>query len=91
MKKILTTGIISLLIIATTAGSTQVLAQESAATLPIETSINTQSVGITPRAEQFEWYHRKKADGTLEFRLWSITEAYWVTDWIDAPIFPPNI
>ena len=48
-----------------------------------ETSDNTI---ITPQAEEPEWIYRKKADGTYEKRLWSITYGYWKTDWIDCVV-----
>lgn len=41
---------------------------------------------ITPQAEETEWIYRKKADGTYEKRLWSITYGYWLTDWIDCVV-----
>lgn len=36
---------------------------------------------ITPRAEETEWIVRIN-NGNLEMRLWSYTQAKWLTDWI---------
>lgn len=41
---------------------------------------------IVQRAEETEWIYRKKADGTYEKRLWSITYGYWKTEWIDCVV-----
>jgi hypothetical protein len=35
------------------------------------------------RQEQFKWYYRMY-NGHEQKRLWSITYAYWVTDWMDV-------
>lgn len=34
------------------------------------------------RAEEVEWYFRTTPDGKNQMRLWSITYARWLTDWI---------
>ena len=77
MKKFLTISIMSLLFVASV-GSTQALAVETVA--PIEKPTNTQSIQITPRAEQFKWYYRIY-NGVYQRRLWSLTEAEWLNEW----------
>lgn len=39
---------------------------------------------IMPLTEEVEWYYRYNEDGVLQKRLWSITNGYWITDWIDC-------
>lgn len=38
--------------------------------------------GISPLAEEFEYVYRYH-DGKYQYRIWSLTYGYWVTDWID--------
>lgn len=43
----------------------------------------TEAVGeeVVVRAEQTVWYYRLY-NGERQKRLWSITYAYWITDWM---------
>lgn len=36
------------------------------------------------QSEQVRWFYRKN-NGVDEMRLWSITYAYWRTDWVPVP------
>lgn len=38
----------------------------------------------TPRAEDAEWVFRYNEKGIFQKRLWSRTEAKWLTDWMDV-------
>lgn len=38
---------------------------------------------VSPTADTTTWYYRV-SNGILQKRLWSITEAKWLTDWIDC-------
>lgn len=49
--------------------------------LPITTTTPSNSISIM--AEQTEWITRIY-NGKLQKRLWSITYAKWLTDWIDV-------
>ncbi|MPM15692.1 hypothetical protein SDC9_62063 [bioreactor metagenome] len=44
-----------------------------------------ESVVVSPRAEEVEWYYRV-IDGKYQKRKWSITYGYWLTDWIDCVV-----
>ena len=35
---------------------------------------------VEPRTEEFKWYYRYN-NGVYEYRIWSITESEWVTEW----------
>lgn len=84
MKKIITIGIITLSLFATLVGNTQVFATEvTVSQLPIETSTNVQLVNATPKAEVVKWYYRLY-NGVYQRRLWSFTEAEWLTEWTNA-------
>lgn len=39
----------------------------------------TQS--ISPRAEETKTYYRTLANGQVQYRVWSITQGKWLTDW----------
>lgn len=39
---------------------------------------------ISPCAEQTKTYYRTY-NGRRQYRIWSITYQYWLTDWIDCP------
>lgn len=39
---------------------------------------------ISPLAEQTKTYYRTY-NGRRQYRIWSITYQYWLTDWIDCP------
>lgn len=39
---------------------------------------------ISVQAEQVCWYYRTN-NGVEEMRLWSITKARWITDWVPVP------
>ena len=44
--------------------------------------ISVAESNATTRAEEVEWVFRTTADGKNQMRLWSITYARWLTDWI---------
>lgn len=43
--------------------------------------LETQS--ISPRAEQTKTYYRTLSNGQVQYRVWSITQGKWLTDWIN--------
>lgn len=45
-------------------------------------SATDPDAGISPLAEEFKVVYRYH-DGKYQYRVWSLTYGYWVTDWID--------
>lgn len=43
----------------------------------------TNETVITTRGEQTEWVYRNN-NGVIQKRLWSLTYAKWLTDWINV-------
>ena len=39
---------------------------------------------VMPLTEEVKWYYRYNDNGVLQKRLWSLTNGYWLTDWIDC-------
>ena len=39
---------------------------------------------ISPRADETKTYYRTY-NGRRQYRIWSVTRACWLTDWIDCP------
>ncbi len=68
-----------ILSLVTVAGCTGAMAAEAA--LPIQ-PLKVQDEGISPQAEETEWYVRWY-EGRRQRRLWSITNCCWLTDWED--------
>lgn len=50
---------------------------------PVSAETNTEVV--SPMAEETEWVYRIN-DGVWQKRLWSLTYAVWLTDWIDCVV-----
>lgn len=43
----------------------------------------TDDTVITPMSEQTQWVYRNN-NGVIQKRLWSLTYAVWLTDWINV-------
>lgn len=56
--------------------------QAAPAVIPAEPEPVAASA-IEPRAEEFQIFVRIY-NGKKQYRIWSVTFGYWVTDWIDA-------
>lgn len=61
-------------------------AHVSAAEISIEPDVyqiqNNNDITITPFAEEIEYHYAGDAQGRLYYRIWSLTQGRWITDWI---------
>ena len=81
MKKRLMTGLLACAM--TLSFLTPVIASDVSAIVPI--TAENQESNVVPFNEQtqlvFQWF-----DGVLYFRVWSLTNGRWLTDWV--PFIP---
>lgn len=45
--------------------------------------VEADSNGVAPRAEEIGYVYRTH-NGVKQYRIWSFTYGYWLTDWIDC-------
>jgi hypothetical protein len=82
MKKLLSTTIVVIMLLATLSGTVSAAAAEEYTFEPVLVNETSDSDSST-RAEQTVWYFTL-IDGVPYKRLWSITYGKWLTDWIPA-------
>lgn len=46
------------------------------------TTLSKQS--ISPKAEETKVYYRTLSNGQVQYRIWSVTQGKWLTDWINV-------
>lgn len=58
-----------------------VLAADAAVAEPLNLVLEQENVEVTPFNEMTQIYFRWH-NGNLQFRVWSITNGRWITDWL---------